>query len=397
VTSRRAADHPRAKAPGRRTTRTIALGLLIFCAAVLPAPAAERPEVGETIVKRGRIASDLYAFGGGVDVGADVNGDLIAGGGLVTISHQVHGDLIVGAGSVVVGGVVEKGVRAAGGSVTIAGRVGRNINIVGGCIIIGPEAVVGGHAQLAGGEVRVAGVIGRKLRVAGAVVVLGGEVAGNVEVVAQEIEVLPSARIRGKLVYWSPRPARIDPQATISGHVTHNLPELPSRIARTGTAIVTVSRASFMAGLTVIAVALFLAFPRFTVRAARTVGSDPLKSLGMGLLLFAAIPVFAILSMITILGIPLGLLIFLGFSVALLLGFVLVAFYLGDVGAQAFMGRRSGERLVRVAFLILALGILLLARQIPVIGAVLIVVTVILGLGAMSLYVWRRRADLGLE
>jgi hypothetical protein len=353
--------------------------------------------VGETIVKRGRVASDLYAFGGGVDVGADVSGDLIAGGGLVTISHRVQGDLIVGAGSVMVGGLVEKGVRAAGGSVTIAGRVERNVNVAGGSITIAPEAVVSGSAQLVGGEVRVAGVIGRKLRVAGAVVVLAGEVAGNVEVVAQEIEVLPTARIRGKLVYWSPRPARIDPQATISGRVTHNLPELPSRIARTGTALVTVSRTSFMAGLTVIAVALFLAFPRFTVLASRTIGSDPLKSLGIGLLLFAAIPVLAILSMITILGIPFGLLIFLGFSVALLLGFVLVAFYVGDVGAQAFMGRRSRQGVVRVAFLILALGILLLARQIPVIGAVLIVITVILGLGAMSLYGWRRRTDLGLE
>jgi hypothetical protein len=384
-------------APRRRAASIIVLGLLTLGAAVLPALAAERPEVGETIVKRGRIASDLYAFGGGVDVGADVNGDLIAGGGLVTISHRVQGDLIVGAGSVMVGGLVEKGVRAAGGSVTIAGRVGRNVNVAGGSITIAPEAVVSGSAQLVGGEVRVAGIIGRKLRVAGAVVVLAGEVAGNVEVVAQEIEVLPTARIRGKLVYWSPRPARIDPQATISGRITHNLPELPSRIARTGTALVTVSRTSFMAGLTVIAVALFLAFPRFTVLASRTVGTDPLKSLGIGLLLFAAIPVLAILIMITILGIPLGLLIFLGFSIALLLGFVLVAFYLGDVGAQAFMGRRSRERVVRVAFLILALGILLLARQIPVIGAVLIVITVILGLGAMSLYGWRRRADLGLE
>jgi hypothetical protein len=384
-------------APRRRAASIIVLGLLTLGAAVLPALAAERPEVGETIVKRGRIASDLYAFGGGVDVGADVNGDLIAGGGLVTISHRVQGDLIVGAGSVMVGGLVEKGVRAAGGSVTIAGRVGRNVNVAGGSITIAPEAVVSGSAQLVGGEVRVAGIIGRKLRVAGAVVVLAGEVAGNVEVVAQEIEVLPTARIRGKLVYWSPRPARIDPQATISGRITHNLPELPSRIARTGTALVTISRTSFMAGLTVIAVALFLAFPRFTVLASRTVGTDPLKSLGIGLLLFAAIPVLAILIMITILGIPLGLLIFLGFSIALLLGFVLVAFYLGDVGAQAFMGRRSRDRVVRVAFLILALGILLLARQIPVIGAVLIVITVILGLGAMSLYGWRRRADLGLE
>ena len=384
-------------APRRRAARTIGLGLLALSAAVLPSDAAERPEVGETIVKRGRIASDLYAFGGGVDVGADVNGDLIAGGGRVITSHRVQGDLIVGAGSVVVGGLIEKSVRAAGGAVTIAGRVARNVNIAAGSITIAPEAMVDGSAQLVGGEVRVEGTIGRKLRVAGAVVVLSGEVAGNVEVVAQEIDVLPTARIKGKLVYWSPRPARIDSQAVISGRVTHNLPELPSRIARTGTAVVTLSRALFMAGLTVIAVALFLAFPRFTVLASRTVGSDPLKSLGLGLLLFAAIPVLAILSMITILGIPFGLLLFVGFSIALLVGFVLVAFYLGDVGAQAFMGKRSKKRVVRVAFLILALGMLLLGRQIPVIGAILIVGAVLLGLGGMSLYAWRRRSALGLE
>ena len=384
-------------APRGLAARTIMLGLFALSAAALPSDGAERPEVGETIVKRGRVASDLYAFGGGVDVGAEVNGDLIAGGGRVLVSHRVQGDLIVGAGSVVVGGLIEKTVRAAGGAVTITGRVARNVNIAAGSITIAPEAVVEGSAQLVGGEVRVGGTIGRKLRVAGAVVVLGGEVTGNVQVVAQEIEVLPTARIKGKLVYWSPRPARIDSQAVISGRVTHNLPELPSRIARTGTAVVTVSRALFMAGLTVIAVALFLAFPRFTVLASRTVGSDPLKSLGLGLLLFAAIPVLAVLSMITILGIPFGLLLFVGFSIALLVGFVLVAFYLGDVGAQAFMGKRSTQRVVRVAFLILALGMLLLGRQIPVIGAILIVAAVLLGLGAMSIYAWRRRGALGLE
>ena len=384
-------------APRGVAARIFMLGLLALSAAVLPSDAEERPEVGETIGKGGRIASDLYAFGGGVDVGADVNGDLIAGGGRVLISHRVQGDLIVGAGSVVVGGLIEKSVRVAGGAVTIAGRVARNVNIAAGSITIAPEAVVEGSAQLVGGEVRVGGTIGRKLRVAGAVVVLGGEVAGNVEVVAQEIEILPTARLKGKLVYWSPRPARIDSQAVIGGRVTHNLPELPSRIARTGTAVVTVSRALFMAGLTVIAVALFLAFPRFTVLASRTVGSDPLKSLGLGLLLSAAIPVLAILSMITILGIPFGLLLFAGYSIALLAGFVLVAFYLGDVGAQAFMGKRSEQRVVRVAFLILALGILLLGRQIPVIGAILIVVAVLVGLGAMGLYAWRQRSALALE
>jgi hypothetical protein len=370
-----------------RILLAVLLGLLLW--SPREAAAAGGPEVAEIIVKRGRIASDLYAFGGGVDVGADVNGDLIAGGGRVTVSHTVRGDLIVGAGSVVVGGLIERNVRAAAGAVTFVGRVARNVDVAGGTITITPDAVISGSAQLAGGELHVAGSIGRRLRAAGAVVVLAGEVADNVEVVAQEIDVLSTARIKGKLTYWSPRDARIAPEATIGGRVTHNLPELPSRIARTGTALVTVSRALFLAGLALVAVGLFLIFPRFTVLASRTIGTHPFKSLGTGLLLFAAIPVLAILCMITILGIPLGLIIFVVYAVALLLGFVLTAFYLGDVGAQAFMGKHARRRRVRVVFLVVALGVLLLARHVPLIGGALIALAVLLGLGAMSMHGFR--------
>ena len=361
--------------------------LLFALVALVVSPAsAEGPDVAGSIVKRGRIASDLYAFGGGVDVGAEVNGDLIAGGGRVTVGHTVRGDLIVGAGSVTVGGLVERNVRAAGGAVTFTGRVGRNIDVAGGTITIEPEATIGGSAQLAGGEIHVAGSIGRRLQAAGAVVVLAGEITGNVEVVAQEIEVRPTARLRGKLTYWSPRDARIAPEATIGGRVTHNLPELPSRIARTGTALVPVSRALFLAGLAVVAVGLFLIFPRFTVLSARTIGMHPFKSLGLGLLLVTAVPVLAVLCMITILGIPLGLIIFVVYSIALLLGFALAAFYVGDVGAQAFMGRNARRRRIRVVFLLLALGVLFLARHVPIIGGALMAVAVLWGLGAMSLH-----------
>jgi len=383
-----------------RQARRLAVVLALLGGVVVLLPpvlsrAAETPEIGETIVKRGRIASDLYAFGGDVDVGADVSGDLIAAGGRVIVGHRVQGGLYVGAGSVLVGGVIGKNVRAAGGAVTIAGHVQRHVSAAGGTITIAPEAVVNGRVQLAGGELHVAGTIGRRLRAAGAVVVLAGEVAGNVEVVAQEIEVLPTARIKGSLTYWSPREARIAPEAIIEGRVTHNLPELPSRIARTGTALVTVSRALFLAGLAVVAVGLYLIFPRFTVLASRTIGSHPLASLGMGLLLFVAIPVLAILCMITILGIPLGILLFVAYSIALLLGFVLTAFYLGDMGATAFMGGSARKRRVRVVFLVLALGVLLLTRQIPFLGGVLMVLAVLLGLGAMSVHGWRYWTETG--
>jgi len=363
-------------------------------ALLAPAPGARAadPQVGRTAVKSGpAVASDLYAFGGGVDIQADVEGDLVAAGGRVVTSGRVQGNLIVAAGSVVAGGHVLRNVRAGGGAVTISGHVGRNLNAGGGTVILTPAAVIDGRARLVGGEVRVAGTIARKLYAAGAVIVLAGEIQGDVRLVAQEIEVLPTARIKGSLAYWSPRAAKIDRKAKISGGVTYNLPELPRSLTRTGTALVTVSRLLFMAGLIVTGIALYLLFPDFTALASHTIGSDPIKSLGIGLLLVVAMPAIAILTMLTILGIPLGLMLFVLYFAALLVGFLVTAFFLGDVGTRAFLhrGRPSGR--VRILCLILALAILALVNQLPFVGGALMVAVVLVGLGATSLHVWRSR------
>jgi hypothetical protein len=81
-----------------------------------PAPGARAadPQIGQTVVKSGpAVASDLYAFGGGVNIAADVEGDLVAAGGRVVTTGRVQGDLMVAAGSVVAGGRVLRNVRPA--------------------------------------------------------------------------------------------------------------------------------------------------------------------------------------------------------------------------------------------------------------------------------------------
>ena len=377
--------------PHRRASGMTALVLLLLSPAL--AGAAD-PTVGQTVVRQGpAVASDLYAFGGGVDVQADVEGDLVAGGGRVVNGKRVQGNLIVAAGSVEIGGAVMRNVRAAGGAVTISGRVARNVNAGGGTVVVTPDGVIEGRARLVGGEVRMAGTVAKKLYAAGAVVVIGGEVQGDVELVAQEIEVLPSARIKGHLVYWSPRDARISPKAQIEGSITHNLPELPRALARTGAALFTVSRLLFVIGLIVTAIALFLLFPGFTRLAAQTIGSDPLKSLGLGVLLCVTVPVVAILIMFTILGIPLGLILFLSYLVSLLMGFLVAAFFLGEVGAQAFFPRARRSKLVGVLCLVVALGVMALINQLPYVGGALMAAAVLVGMGAMSLHVWRHWDD----
>jgi cytoskeletal protein CcmA (bactofilin family) len=373
-----------------RLTRTCLA--LVTLALLLPASAARasHTQVGETVVQGGpSVTSDLYAFGGGVDIQADVEGDLVAGGGRVVSAGHVLGNLIVTAGSIDAGGTVVRNVRAAGGAVTISSLVGRNLNAAGGTVILTPEAVIEGRARLVGGEVRVAGTVKKTLYAAGAVVVLAGDFQSDVELVAQEIEVLPTARIKGRLTYWSARDAKIDRKAKIQGALTHNLPELPRALARTGTALVTVSRFLFMAGLIVTGVALYLLFPGFTVLASHTIGSDPVKSLGIGLLLVVSLPVIAILTMLTILGIPLGLILFLLYFAVLLVGFLVTAFYLGDVGARVFHQRARRSRSARVLWLVLALVVLALVNQLPFVSSLAMAAAVLLGLGAMSLHTWR--------
>jgi cytoskeletal protein CcmA (bactofilin family) len=376
----------------------ICLALTTLATLLVPATGARAadPQVGQTVVQSGpAVGSDLYAFGGGVDIQADVQGDLVAAGGRVVTAGRVEGNLIVAAGSVDLGGTVKRNVRGVGGAFTISGRVGRNLTAGGGTVVLTPEAVIDGRARLVGGEIRVAGKVASKLYAAGAVIVLGGDFLGDVDLVAQEIEVLPTARIKGTLTYWSPRDARIDHEATIQGGVIHNLPELPRALTRSGTALVTVSRVLFMAGLIVTGVALYLIFPGFTVLASNTIGSDPFRSLGIGLVLVVAMPAIAILTMLTILGIPLGLLVFVVYFAALLVGFLITAFFLGEIGTRSFLreGRRS--RSTRVLWLILALALLALVNQIPFLGGTLMAVAVLLGLGAMSLHIWRHWDDPG--
>jgi cytoskeletal protein CcmA (bactofilin family) len=359
---------------------------------VVPASGARAADsqIGQTVVQSGpSVTSDLYAFGGRVDIQADVEGDLLAGGGRVVSAGRVRGNLVVAAGSVAAGGTVVRNVRAAGGAVTISSYVGRNLSAAGGTVVVTPEAVIGGRARLIGGEVRVAGTVKKKFYAVGAVVVLAGEFLSDVELVAQEIEVLPTARIKGRLTYWSARDARIDREATIQGAVIHNLPELPRALRRSGTALVTVSRLLFMAGLIVTGVGLYLLFPGYTVRVSRTIGSDPVKSLGIGVLLVAVLPVIAILTMLTILGIPLGLILFGFYFAALLVGFLVTAFYLGDMGARVFHRHGRHSRAARVLWLILALAVLALVNQLPTVGGAAMAAAVLLGLGALCLHTWR--------
>ena len=143
--------------------------------------------------------------------------------------------------------------------------------------------------------------------------------------------------------------------------------------------------------LLVVGMIVIVAFPKFSAAAAHTVRSDPWKSLALGFCLLLCLPVAAIVFMITVIGIPLGMLLLFFYPVMLLLGYLTGVLFLAD-RVVGWLATRRGV-IVKPAWRYLALAVallvLLLACKIPYAGGVVAFVVLLMGLGAFWLRAFR--------
>lgn len=343
---------------------------------LFPLLCSAMPESAEIVTKRGTVDDDFYAAGGTVDINAVIVGDVVVAGGELFIGHHIKGDVIVAGGSIQLRGEVQDDVRGAGGDILIDANIGDDLIASGGRLNISSDSTIGGEAWLAGGEVRVAGTINRDLVVGAGRIQLSGTVHGDVILEGGEIEILEGSIIHGDLHYSSPQEALIHDAAKINGNVNYEQTEWhqPHR----GTGIF------FVLTLIVASIVLFKLFPGFTMSSISTIAADPLKSLGAGFLALVIIPIVAGLLMAIVLGFWVGLSIMALYLVALIVGFLVSCFFVGDWGA----GRLNRSiatvrgRLISVSIAIVVLGLL---RLIPLVGGLLIFVLLLSGLGAVVL------------
>ena len=334
------------------------------------------PESGETVTRRGTVNDDYYAAGGTVDINAVISGDAVIAGGELFIGHNIKGDVIAAGGSVQLRGDIQDDVRTAGGDISIDANIGDDLIASGGRINVSAGSTIGGEVWLAGGDVRVAGTVNKDLVIGAGSIRLSGTIHGNVRLEGGEIQILEGAIIDGDLHYRSPNEANIHSAARITGNVTYEQVEWDHSHRGTGIFfIITMIVASFV---------LYKLFPGFTMSTADRISAEPLKSLGTGFLVLIIAPITASLLMALVLGIWIGLSIMALYFVALLIGFLVSCFFVGDWLARRFNKDVSstGRRFISVALVILVLGLL---KNIPVIGALLIFALLMSGLGAVIL------------
>lgn len=364
----------------------VALAALSLCVPSL----LHAQEAGETVVMRGTINQDVYLAGGTVDMLADVNGDVLAAGGQVNIDNAVSGDVMAAGGNVAVRARVGDDVRVCGGNVTISGSVGDDLVACGGQLLVARTATAGGRAWLAGGNVQINGKLAKGLRAAGNHIVIAGDINGDVELYAESIDVEPGAVIHGNLTYYSREQARIASGAEITGAVKRE-PLGPGKEAREhARGFGYVARLALSITLMITGIVLYLLFPTASVGAARTINESPWKSLGLGFAILAATPLVVLLLFISFFGIWLGLLALAVYLMFLLLGFLTGILYIGDWGLRLIDRAKTATKGWRVLSIIAALLALWIVRFVPVLGGLVGFAILLFGLGALTLYLWRR-------
>ncbi len=363
--------------------RAAAVALLLALMAALPAARAD--DVG----------TNVYMTGADVRIVAPVGGDLFAAAGRVSVDAPIAGDAVLGAGSIDVRNLIGDDLRAAGGIVTVTGRVGGEALIAAGSIAFGPATEILGKVRLAGRDIAVAGRLHGGLNVYGRNVLLLGEIHGPLRLTSERIEVMPSAHITGDISYRSPDEIRIHPGARVEGRIMREPVsfEFPHRGLEMPGLPALAPLLTF--GLFAAGVLLLMVFPRFTLASLNTIRSAPVKSLGLGTAILFSLPPVIMLLVITIVGIPVALALAALYAVALLAGYLITAFFIGDQLARPALRGRALSTGWRIGSLLAALLLLWLARNIPVpyVGALVLLLALVAGLGAMVLQAFTNYAD----
>jgi len=363
------------------------LPLLFFLALSIPVHAAidfiatnvYRVADGQTV------ANEQWVAAGIAETEGTFNNDLfISSGGQLALNGTYEGNIWGAAGGgATLRGQCGRNVRLAGKSVRIDGPVNGNVMAMAETIIATTNAVIGGHARLIGTSIIFEGNIQGDVSISAArVVTLGGNIGGNAKVVAPDVLFSRGTHIAGDFSYTANKEL-IPSEGVVAGKLERTAPQSPPLFSMERlTSRAMWFLAAFLAGVPFIAL-----FPMTTAMASQLARKSPWKCLLAGFLASVALPIFGIMCVSSIIGIPLG---------ALTLGWWGVMFYLSRIIMGLVLGslilRTVGTSIGRVLLaMALGLAIISLASMVPSIGVPVQLTVVWMGMGALILALLQKR------
>ncbi len=329
---------------------------------------------------------DLYLAGRSINILSPVTGDAVVAGQRINLAQPVSEDVIAAGERVNINADIGDDFRAAGRIINLDAAIGDDAILAGESVTLSPDSRVSGRAWIAGRSVELAGQIDAELRAAAQSVIISGDINGNVYLIAESIEISPGAKISGDFLYRSPNDANISPGATISGKISRQEIEMPDKAE---VAIFPFLAFSFLSLLLSLGVLVWL-FPRYMTNASASIIEDGFKAIGVGVVFLLVTPALILVMLITVLGIPLGLVLLAFYLTMLFVGFLAGIHFVSDMIFK-LLGKSTGSFTIwRLLAAALAIVVIMAVQLVPIVGGLGLTVLFLLGLGAAVLQLYRR-------
>lgn len=358
--------------------------VLLFAKFTSPVYAFEMRTGDSVLVEHtSTISGSLFVSGSSVDVEGTVNGDVYCAGRNITISGQVDGDVLCVGQTIDITGMVNGNVRIAGQTVNVSGLVKRNATVTGQSVNVTHEGKVAGEFFTAAQLLNVAGTVGKSIGGWAQSMQINGVVTGPVKVATQTLTVSDGAHLSGGLDYTSKSVATISQLATVSGGIVHREPPPTQNTKPVAVTAKPFSPAGSLAGIIFSILVGFLIiklWPKSTARILNFMTDTPFMTWFVGFIAIMLIPLIGIFLVLTIIGIPFAVILFIVFALLLWVSRIYVGMWLGEHLLDALNVGNSDNKYLQV---LVGFIVLWLMFRVPLFGGLVSFLAVVWGLGAI--------------
>lgn len=343
-------------------------------------------KAGNVIDLNADVNGDVILAGSNINIRGNVDGDIMAFGQTINITGNVTGSVLALGSDVTVTGEVTGSVRAVGSFVRIGSQVGKNIYAAGSSVELQESSSVGNSVYLGGAFVTVDSPIENDLLIGGAEVNLKDTVKGNATVYINDgnLTLNPESVIEGNLEYRSDKDVSISEGALVLGETTKLAPKVKEWTGF-GWGTLGFSLLIGLVGALVVGLVITAIFKKYTQNVAYNLTKRVGPSFGWGAVILLAGPAVIFICLVTLIGIPLGLVLLALYIVGVYLTTIFAGFTLGHV---IFKGHKKEGGLQRGAYIgamVVGIVIYYIVTHIPVIGWLIGFAGTMWALGGMAM------------
>jgi cytoskeletal protein CcmA (bactofilin family) len=379
----------------RRRPLPLAVPIALSLFLMAPAPGAAldtRTGASVTVPEGETVDESLAATGENVYIEGVVDGGLLASARRVVVRGVVKGDLYVFAQYLDIEGTVEGTIHAWAQTIRLNGRVTRDAYIGGDVFQTGASGEVGRDAVLFVQSASLEGKVHRDMGLVGRSLDLRGTVGRNSRVHVEAVSLQETARVGGDLTIHIPDEKMV--QIAEGSIVAGETEVKPPRGNAAGNRYLAISYWGWafvwLVAAVLVGLLFYWLFPGlFDNWMDRPM--DVARTLGLGFLVLVVGAVGCILAAVTLVGLPLAAVGAALLGVGIYLAKIVAAEYLGEL----ILRRGTRGRQITLLGLVVGLAVVYLLIHLPWIGSLVNVLVTLLGLGMVSLQVykglWRRR------